>query len=404
MWFSYASSIPEMFVESLKFWFKAMHKHPFLPKRDFLFATLLKSFFSHAREPVFTMTIFMQRLENKRFFAVCTTLEHVNYQRRGHTPQYESYSTATMNRNQGKQGGKSSDSSPLSLLVHAADAQQQPPGSRGGGSDRGSKNDQGYRHDLLKDKAPSALEEHQLLLQRKAAAEHALQQQGGLLPSLDFYQQNALAAAAQQQQQQQQLASLALASDIRSALAAAHLRQQAAQFQNHDFLLARAAAAQGLGLGGGGLGNSSIEKLQQDLELQRLEELERRQQLLAAAGRAPMQARQQMEMQEAQARQEQLDRQLQREGLLAAATARSNMASSSEVQSNPGAAAAAAAAATATRRDSGKEEFQKTPGSVIVPCRARGMPMDHNFKVCTCSCPTTVTLLRLPSVVFVSLR
>jgi hypothetical protein len=28
-----------------------------------------------------------------------------------------------------------------------------------------------------------------------------------------------------------------------------------------------------------------------------------------------------------------------------------------------------------------KEELEKTPGSVIVPCRARGMPMDHNFKV-----------------------
>lgn len=27
-----------------------------------------------------------------------------------------------------------------------------------------------------------------------------------------------------------------------------------------------------------------------------------------------------------------------------------------------------------------KEEMEKTPGSVIVPCRARGMPMDHNFK------------------------
>jgi hypothetical protein len=28
-----------------------------------------------------------------------------------------------------------------------------------------------------------------------------------------------------------------------------------------------------------------------------------------------------------------------------------------------------------------KEEIEKAPGSVIVPCRARGMPMDHNFKV-----------------------
>lgn len=31
--------------------------------------------------------------------------------------------------------------------------------------------------------------------------------------------------------------------------------------------------------------------------------------------------------------------------------------------------------------DTAKDERKKAPGSVIVPCRARGMPMDHNFKV-----------------------
>ena len=31
--------------------------------------------------------------------------------------------------------------------------------------------------------------------------------------------------------------------------------------------------------------------------------------------------------------------------------------------------------------DASKDERRKAPGSVIVPCRARGMPMDHNFKV-----------------------
>eukprot|EP00977_Amphora_coffeiformis_P022314 scaffold10819_cov130-Amphora_coffeaeformis.AAC.1 len=30
--------------------------------------------------------------------------------------------------------------------------------------------------------------------------------------------------------------------------------------------------------------------------------------------------------------------------------------------------------------ETSKEDIEKTPGSVIVPCRARGMPMDHNFK------------------------
>lgn len=33
--------------------------------------------------------------------------------------------------------------------------------------------------------------------------------------------------------------------------------------------------------------------------------------------------------------------------------------------------------------DAAKDERRKAPGSVIVPCRARGMPMDHNFKVST---------------------
>jgi hypothetical protein len=31
--------------------------------------------------------------------------------------------------------------------------------------------------------------------------------------------------------------------------------------------------------------------------------------------------------------------------------------------------------------DTAKDERKKAPGSVIVPCRARGMPMEHNFKV-----------------------
>lgn len=36
--------------------------------------------------------------------------------------------------------------------------------------------------------------------------------------------------------------------------------------------------------------------------------------------------------------------------------------------------------------DAVKDERRKAPGSVIVPCRARGMPMDHNFKVRLLSC------------------
>eukprot|EP00531_Pseudo-nitzschia_arenysensis_P006316 CAMPEP_0116118034 /NCGR_PEP_ID=MMETSP0329-20121206/1889_1 /TAXON_ID=697910 /ORGANISM="Pseudo-nitzschia arenysensis, Strain B593" /LENGTH=793 /DNA_ID=CAMNT_0003611635 /DNA_START=151 /DNA_END=2532 /DNA_ORIENTATION=+ len=41
--------------------------------------------------------------------------------------------------------------------------------------------------------------------------------------------------------------------------------------------------------------------------------------------------------------------------------------------------AGAGAAAAAAVRCKTKDELRKNPGTVIVPCRARGMPMDHNF-------------------------
>jgi len=64
---------------------------------------------------------------------------------------------------------------------------------------------------------------------------------------------------------------------------------------------------------------------------------------------------------------------------------RSSMASSSSEQSSKAGgepiAAGAAAAAAVMKAASNKteEELRKNPGTVIVPCRARGMPMDHNF-------------------------
>lgn len=45
----------------------------------------------------------------------------------------------------------------------------------------------------------------------------------------------------------------------------------------------------------------------------------------------------------------------------------------------PKKSAGAGAAAAAAVRCKTREELQKDPGTVIVPCRARGMPMDHNF-------------------------
>ena len=55
-----------------------------------------------------------------------------------------------------------------------------------------------------------------------------------------------------------------------------------------------------------------------------------------------------------------------------------------------GKSAGAGAAAAAAVRCKTREELQKNPGTVIVPCRARGMPMDHNFIV---RLPTRVDIL-----------
>lgn len=266
----------------------------------------------------------------------------------------------------GKQSGEASD--PLSLLVNAADSQRPSAkgGSHGKPGDHGGRDDHGGR-------GPVASLEEQMAQRQAAFRAEALHHQG-ILSQLrggalggdasDFFQHNAGLVAAQQQQQQQQAAALALASDIRTAVAAAQLRQ-AAQFQNHDFLLARTAALQQLGaLGGGG-----FEQLQQELEFHKLEEMERRQLLAAAAGGAPMAAlaARQQELQEAHMRQEQLDRQL---GVGGAESMMERVRAQSEERSN-----------RAALGDGGvKDSFQKTPGSVVVPCRARGMPMDHNFK------------------------
>eukprot|EP00543_Licmophora_paradoxa_P006206 CAMPEP_0202445890 /NCGR_PEP_ID=MMETSP1360-20130828/4607_1 /ASSEMBLY_ACC=CAM_ASM_000848 /TAXON_ID=515479 /ORGANISM="Licmophora paradoxa, Strain CCMP2313" /LENGTH=556 /DNA_ID=CAMNT_0049062295 /DNA_START=45 /DNA_END=1715 /DNA_ORIENTATION=- len=282
-----------------------------------------------------------------------------------------------MNRQLGgaKSGGETSEASPLSLLVHAADTQRGQSGKSGDGKGDGNGGEPGSR--LPPDAAPSnALDAQALALQQQHQGILAQLRGvggGGGMADAELLQQNAALVAAQQQQQ---AAALALASDIRTAVAAAQLRQ-AAQFQNQDLLLARAAAVQQqLGALGGAPG---VDQLQHELELRGLEELERRQLLAAAAG-APLgsiAARQQLEFQEAHMRQEQLDRQLganggESSGLLERAGLRQGPVAAPEPTSS---------AATRTQSETpSKESFQKTPGSVVVPCRARGMPMDHNFK------------------------
>jgi hypothetical protein len=314
-----------------------------------------------------------------------------------HTKLFESYpaifqSHSKMNRQLGgKPAGEASEASPLSLLVHAADAQhQRPPGGQNtqrkpeagsvGASEQEAQArfEQGNFEEQMRQAASARAEgafqqHHALLAQLRAGGLGGLGGFGG--PDGDIYgNQNATLLAAQQQQQ---AAALALASDIRSAVAAAQLRQ-AAQFQNHDFLLARAAAMQQqMGLGGGGGGGNGLDPLQHELELQRLEELERRQLMAAAGGPGglgALAARQQLEqLQEAQFREEHMNRQLQQGG-----------ESAESMLQRAGLRGAGAADSVPSGRGNGessKDTFQKTPGSVVVPCRARGMPMDHNFKV-----------------------
>ena len=291
----------------------------------------------------------------------------------------------------GKSSGESSEASPLSLLVHAADAQhQRPPGGHNnarklaldnGGSGSSEQEaqarfEQGNFEEQMRQaasaRAEGAFQQHHALLAQLRAG--GFGGGGGAAGDGDMYSQNASLLAAQQQQQ---AAALALASDIRTAVAAAQLRQ-AAQFQNHDFLMARAAAMQQqhMGLGGGGNG---LDPLQQEFELQRLEEIERRQLMAAAAAGGPgglgvLAARQQLEqLQEAQYREEHLNRHLHQGGESAEA-----MLQRAGLR---GASAADSVISGRSNGESSKDTFQKTPGSVVVPCRARGMPMDHNFKV-----------------------
>jgi hypothetical protein len=306
---------------------------------------------------------------------------------------------------------------PLSLLVHAADSQR----STGKGNPQAKPNvvdHQGVlgREDLVgvRGMLPASFEEQ--LAQRQAAAAlraEALHHQGilsqlragnplgssGVTPDHEFFPSNA-ATAGLVAAQQQQAAALALASDIRNAVAAAQLRQ-AAQFQNHDFLLARTAALQQLGAFGAA-GAAGLEHLKQEIEFQKLEEWERRQ-LLAAAAAAnngnsmvALAAARQHELQEAHLRQEQLDRHIHGMGAAEALIERAALRAQTDAKhiignnqvnkninnisslTNPSSFDSAFRNAS-TEKDA-KDAFQKTPGSVVVPCRARGMPMDHNFK------------------------
>lgn len=196
----------------------------------------------------------------------------------------------------------------------------------------------------------TSLEEQ--ILQRASAlrAEALMQQQ----QQQRQHQLGAALSALQQQQslQQQQLSSLAGLNPNLGSLGA----------QEQEAILARAAALRELGIAGvpGSAlhGAAGMDRLQQ-LELGRLEELERRRQQIAALANLGGGARG-------------VDL---ASGELGPDSIKSGAAEVDRIHSM------GADAKSKDELRKTQEDLRKTPGTVIVPCRARGMPMDHNFKV-----------------------
>lgn len=320
-----------------------------------------------------------------------------------------------------QQGG---DQSALSLLVNAADNHDPPRGSNGEGG--GSIPNRGLAEALrlrgLSDHGPS-LEEQLLLQQQAQGGFGGAGVTGGNLGLLSqLREQNLLSqlgGGGGGGGQNQHLASLLglggggsslPASDMRSALAAAQLRQQPSLRLQHSDLLALSRGGGGIGglsglLGGAGGGRGPVGAGFSELEsLQRLEQ-ERRHQLLGSAsgvsgGLPPgLSGHHQLDTSAGHgsagmSRDELMERVARSES---GRVPPSNPSPKIRSVSHPG-------DPTDGSTDLNKEEIEKAPGSVIVPCRARGMPMDHNFKVsseyrlssATGSCLTTI-LFRLPT-------
>jgi hypothetical protein len=305
-----------------------------------------------------------------------------------------------MNNGRGP-GAPANDNSALSLLVNAVDSRDGGRRESGGGSNQGRSLAETLRLQGMSghggDTGPSL--EEQLLMYQQQQQQQAQQQQqhhaygghqaqGGLFSQIRD-QRNMFS----QLGQQQQLASLlglgggggggggSNPNDMRAALAA-QLRQsqqsqsQAPQFTQADLLaLSRSGALQGIlggggggGHGGGGGGGGGNQYASEIEGMQRLEELERRQRLLAASKNAagrPMEA--EMSYRSESAPEPRMPRPPDKQQQYPPRLSSTPMAADEPV--------------AAPMAESNKEEVEKAPGSVIVPCRARGMPMDHNFKV-----------------------
>eukprot|EP00539_Tryblionella_compressa_P014373 CAMPEP_0178825490 /NCGR_PEP_ID=MMETSP0746-20121128/6254_1 /TAXON_ID=913974 /ORGANISM="Nitzschia punctata, Strain CCMP561" /LENGTH=700 /DNA_ID=CAMNT_0020487267 /DNA_START=80 /DNA_END=2182 /DNA_ORIENTATION=+ len=272
-------------------------------------------------------------------------------------------------------------------------------GAYGGGQDGG---------------AASSIEDQ--ILQRASAlrAEALMQQQQP--QQQNQTQQQQLEAALAALQQQQQLSSLA---GLGGAFAGAASSQQ--EQRQHEALLARAAALRDLGLAGlaGGpasalQGGDGLERLQQQLEMGRLEELQRarRAQLAALTGiggdaRSPASAvmggsgRGGLPPARVAGRSDGGEGKspspppeiIDMDGPEAPTATKSSAPVETKTKV-PKATKAQKSSKLSTKKkeddeepgtiqpvsEKTRDELRKAPGTVIVPCRARGMPMDHNFK------------------------
>lgn len=309
-------------------------------------------------------------------------------------------------------GGVPPDSrSALSLLVNAADRSERPSqqgGNAGESAFPGGSQRQQQALSLAESlrmrglgNDPAATLEEQLLFRQQqgrsvysgGAAAAGIQ---NILAGGGGIRDPNLLAQLSQQQQHPQLASLLLqnhggvgmSSDLRAQLLAMQLRQ--AQQQQQQSGLAGLSNAELLNLaqrrqiahssGGGGnlltgLGNYSnlLSSMGGQLNLNHFQGnagnlerlLQHRNELLAQGAQVP----QVLEHVHSQALQQQ-QQQMPQPALSSIGPA------SALVQQRP-----QDIESTFELSETKKRELDKAPGSVIVPCRARGMPMDHNFKV-----------------------
>jgi hypothetical protein len=340
--------------------------------------------------------------------------------------------TLSGNGNEYSNGNGNGNPSSLSQGGPGSRSQQPASGrnSEGGGSQLQNNTHSGSeQHSLMQRQAMSAALEASQMQQHGHF--NGLMGRSGLSETERNMYHHALAAAQQQQQAQQHAAALSI---LRQASMQGGGGHQFGQFDDGLLVRAAAIAAQqqrgfgglgGAGAGGGGGNNSSLvaaviannphlgphlqQEIDQIIRQQQEEELQRRQQLQQLHQRAAggggdggypqqLQAARQLQLQqeaqllrekdmmvhEAEQRERDLIQRVQgRAGSLALGGVGSPICRpvNGEIPSSVTSAMGNNARPSSSGGAHLNESFKKVPGSVLVPCRARGMPMDHNFKV-----------------------